>query len=197
MGVPSQTALLVAVTANQAEIVQDLLSLGADINACDVNGQTALHLAAHYGFPAALQVENQRKQKVGQTASLTARLTWGSYAFPPQAVLSSRPAVNLETRNFEGKDAMLDTGSKKTTTKKLHISTQVSSLTFQLPAHLRYDSPSLRRHLPQCNHEGFKRQRSAGHRAAEEGCRQAGLCTDAPRQRCFLAQSGRPILREQ
>lgn len=51
-----QTALLVAVAANQPEIVQDLLSLEADINACDVNGQTALHLAAHYGFPMVLQV---------------------------------------------------------------------------------------------------------------------------------------------
>uniref|UniRef100_A0A3Q4HS47 NF-kappa-B inhibitor delta-like n=1 Tax=Neolamprologus brichardi TaxID=32507 RepID=A0A3Q4HS47_NEOBR len=62
-----KTALLVAVTANQAEIVQDLLSLGAEINACDVNGQTALHLASHYGFPGVLR-----------------------------AILSSRPAVNLE-----------------------------------------------------------------------------------------------------
>lgn len=53
---PSQTALLVAVTANQPEIVQDLLSLGADISTCDVNGQTALHLAATYGFPRVMQV---------------------------------------------------------------------------------------------------------------------------------------------
>ncbi|XP_071325866.1 NF-kappa-B inhibitor delta isoform X2 [Trachinotus anak] len=68
-----KTALLVAVTANQPEIVQDLLSLGTDINACDVKGQTALHLAAHYGFPGVLQ-----------------------------AILSSRPAINLEARNFEG-----------------------------------------------------------------------------------------------
>ncbi|XP_035527613.1 NF-kappa-B inhibitor delta [Morone saxatilis] len=68
-----KTALLVAVTANQPEIVQDLLSLGTDINACDVKGQTALHLAAHYGLPGVLQ-----------------------------AILSSRPTVNLEARNFEG-----------------------------------------------------------------------------------------------
>lgn len=54
-----QTALLVAVTANQPDIVQDLLSLGADINACDVKGQTALHLAAHYGLPVVLQVKQQ------------------------------------------------------------------------------------------------------------------------------------------
>lgn len=54
----AQTALLVAVAAKQPEIVQDLLSLEADINACDVNGQTALHLAAHYGFPVVLQVNN-------------------------------------------------------------------------------------------------------------------------------------------
>ncbi|XP_075965300.1 NF-kappa-B inhibitor delta isoform X2 [Anarhichas minor] len=68
-----KTALLVAVTANQPEIVQDLLSFGTDINACDDKGQTALHLAADYGLPGVLQ-----------------------------AILSSRPAVNLEARNFEG-----------------------------------------------------------------------------------------------
>ncbi|XP_011604092.2 NF-kappa-B inhibitor delta [Takifugu rubripes] len=72
-----KTALLVAVAANQPEIVQDLLSLEADINACDVNGQTALHLAAHYGFPVVLQ-----------------------------AILSNKPAVNLEARNFEGMTAL-------------------------------------------------------------------------------------------
>ncbi|XP_041725895.1 NF-kappa-B inhibitor delta [Coregonus clupeaformis] len=68
-----KTALLVAVTANHPEIVQDLLSLGADINACDVKGQTALHLAATYGFPRVMQV-----------------------------ILSFGPGVNLEARNFEG-----------------------------------------------------------------------------------------------
>ncbi|XP_077951296.1 NF-kappa-B inhibitor delta [Gasterosteus aculeatus] len=68
-----KTALLVAVTANQPGIVQDLLSFGTDINVCDVKGQTALHLAVHYGLPGVLQV-----------------------------ILSSRPSVNLEARNFEG-----------------------------------------------------------------------------------------------
>ncbi|XP_051576262.1 NF-kappa-B inhibitor delta-like isoform X1 [Myxocyprinus asiaticus] len=68
-----KTALLVAVAANQPEIVQDLLSLGADISAIDVNGQTALHLAATYGFPRVMQV-----------------------------ILSSGLRVNLETGNFEG-----------------------------------------------------------------------------------------------
>lgn len=56
-----QTALLVAVTANQPEIVRDLLSLGTDFNACDVKGQTALHLAAHYGLPGVLQVKQHLK----------------------------------------------------------------------------------------------------------------------------------------
>ncbi|XP_052003542.1 NF-kappa-B inhibitor delta-like [Xyrauchen texanus] len=68
-----KTALLVAVTANQPEIVQDLLSLGADISAIDVNGQTALHLAATYGFPQVMQV-----------------------------ILSTGLQVNMEVGNFEG-----------------------------------------------------------------------------------------------
>ncbi|XP_028985878.1 NF-kappa-B inhibitor delta isoform X2 [Betta splendens] len=68
-----KTPLLVAVAARQAEIAEDLLSLGADVNACDDKGQTALHLASHYGFPDVLQV-----------------------------ILSYRPAFNLEARNFEG-----------------------------------------------------------------------------------------------
>ncbi|CAL9705924.1 unnamed protein product [Knipowitschia caucasica] len=68
-----KTALLVAVAANQPEIVHDLLSLGADMNACDVNGQTALHLASQYGYSVVLQA----------------------------LLLSSNPA-NLEARNFEG-----------------------------------------------------------------------------------------------
>lgn len=54
-----QTALLVAVTANQPDIVHDLLSLGADISICDVNGQTALHLASTYGFPRVMQVRDR------------------------------------------------------------------------------------------------------------------------------------------
>ncbi|XP_043116953.1 NF-kappa-B inhibitor delta isoform X2 [Puntigrus tetrazona] len=68
-----KTALLVAVTANQPDIVHDLLSLGADISICDVNGQTALHLAATYGFPRVMQV-----------------------------ILNAGLRVDLEARNFEG-----------------------------------------------------------------------------------------------
>ncbi|KAJ8332921.1 hypothetical protein SKAU_G00418170 [Synaphobranchus kaupii] len=67
-----KTALLVAVTANHSEIVHDLLLLGADINACDVKGQTALHLAATYGFPRVMQT------------------------------ILSFGLVDLEARNFEG-----------------------------------------------------------------------------------------------
>ncbi|MBN3274309.1 IKBD inhibitor, partial [Polyodon spathula] len=45
-----KTALLVAVAANQPYIAHDLIMLGADINMVDDKGQTALHLAATYGF---------------------------------------------------------------------------------------------------------------------------------------------------
>ncbi|XP_058248610.1 NF-kappa-B inhibitor delta isoform X2 [Hemibagrus wyckioides] len=68
-----KTALMVAVTANQPEIVQDLLSIGADISICDIKGQTALHLAATYGFPQVMRV-----------------------------ILNMEHRVDLEARNFEG-----------------------------------------------------------------------------------------------
>ncbi|XP_051901329.1 NF-kappa-B inhibitor delta [Pristis pectinata] len=50
-----KTPLLVAVTANQPDIVYDLIELGADIRAADLKGQTALHLAATEGYPQILQ----------------------------------------------------------------------------------------------------------------------------------------------
>ncbi|KAM4885639.1 POU domain class 2-associating factor 1 [Sylvia borin] len=51
-----KTPLLVAVTARQAAIVHDLIQAGADINAVDNKGQSALHLAATYGYAQVLQV---------------------------------------------------------------------------------------------------------------------------------------------
>uniref|UniRef100_A0A663LZD9 Uncharacterized protein n=1 Tax=Athene cunicularia TaxID=194338 RepID=A0A663LZD9_ATHCN len=51
-----KTPLLVAVTARQPAIVYDLLQTGADVNAVDNKGQSALHLAATYGYAQVLQV---------------------------------------------------------------------------------------------------------------------------------------------
>ncbi|XP_068934695.1 NF-kappa-B inhibitor delta [Petaurus breviceps papuanus] len=68
-----KTPLLVAATANQPLIVQDLLTLGADPNATDHRGRTILHLAATYGLPGVLT-----------------------------AVFNSGIQVNVETRDFEG-----------------------------------------------------------------------------------------------
>ncbi|XP_044063552.1 NF-kappa-B inhibitor delta isoform X3 [Siniperca chuatsi] len=100
-----KTALLVAVTANQPEIVQDLLSLGTDINACDVKGQTALHLAAHYGLPGVLQ-----------------------------AILCSRPAVNLEARNFEGMTPLHCAAISHSVTMKALSSSGLADLSLQTKA---------------------------------------------------------------
>ncbi|NXE55033.1 IKBD inhibitor, partial [Casuarius casuarius] len=51
-----KTPLLVAVTARQPAIVCDLIQIGADVNAVDNKGQSALHLAATYGYAQVLQV---------------------------------------------------------------------------------------------------------------------------------------------
>ncbi|NXA39015.1 IKBD inhibitor, partial [Eudromia elegans] len=51
-----KTPLLVAVTARQPAIVSDLIQIGADVNAVDNKGQSAVHLAATYGFAQVLQV---------------------------------------------------------------------------------------------------------------------------------------------
>ncbi|XP_044134594.1 NF-kappa-B inhibitor delta [Bufo gargarizans] len=51
-----KSPLLVAVAANQPEIVYDLLTLGADVNASDWKGQTALHVAGTYGLSDVLRV---------------------------------------------------------------------------------------------------------------------------------------------
>ncbi|XP_027711115.1 NF-kappa-B inhibitor delta [Vombatus ursinus] len=68
-----KTPLLVAASANQPLIVQDLLTLGADPNATDHRGRTILHLAATYGLPGVLT-----------------------------AVFNSGIQVDMETRDFEG-----------------------------------------------------------------------------------------------
>ncbi|CAI9592840.1 unnamed protein product, partial [Staurois parvus] len=54
-----KTPLLVAVTANQPEIVYDLITLGADVSAADCKGQTALHVAGTYGLSDVLRVSSK------------------------------------------------------------------------------------------------------------------------------------------
>ncbi|NXL97126.1 IKBD inhibitor, partial [Tyrannus savana] len=68
-----KTPLLVAVTARQPAIVHDLIQAGADVNAVDSKGQSALHLAATYGYAQVLQV-----------------------------ILSLGFPLDLETKDFEG-----------------------------------------------------------------------------------------------
>ncbi|XP_059134508.1 NF-kappa-B inhibitor delta [Peromyscus eremicus] len=68
-----KTPLLVAAAANQPQIVEDLLSLGAEANATDHQGRSVLHVAATYGLPGVLS-----------------------------AVFKSGIHVDLEARDFEG-----------------------------------------------------------------------------------------------
>ncbi|KAM5132241.1 NF-kappa-B inhibitor delta [Mantella aurantiaca] len=70
-----KTPLLVAVAANQPEIVYDLIMLGADVSAADCKGQTALHVAGTYCFSGVLRV---------------------FLALPPQKNL------DVEARNYDG-----------------------------------------------------------------------------------------------
>ncbi|XP_042565100.1 NF-kappa-B inhibitor delta [Clupea harengus] len=115
-----KTALLVAVAANQPDIVQDLISLGADVGVCDVKGQTALHLAATYGFPRVmqiilfmgLQVNLEARNFEGLTplhcAAISHSATMKAVAFP-----SSNPAAWLGERNdkFLCLDLLLNAGA--------------------------------------------------------------------------------------
>uniref|UniRef100_A0A8C8RSL4 IKBD inhibitor n=1 Tax=Pelusios castaneus TaxID=367368 RepID=A0A8C8RSL4_9SAUR len=55
-----KTPLLVAVSARQPAIVYDLILTGADVNAVDDKGRSALHLAATYGYAQIIQVGTQR-----------------------------------------------------------------------------------------------------------------------------------------
>uniref|UniRef100_A0A3P8VBZ0 Uncharacterized protein n=1 Tax=Cynoglossus semilaevis TaxID=244447 RepID=A0A3P8VBZ0_CYNSE len=136
-----KTALLVAVTANQPEIVQDLLLLGADINACDVHGQTALHLAVHYGFPRVVQ-----------------------------AILLSRPDINLEARNFEGMTALhCAVISHSITMKALFASGQVDvNLQTQAAEKLSCVQRLLKAGASVCSQE-IKSNKTVLHLAVKEG----------------------------
>uniref|UniRef100_A0A6I8S886 Provisional ortholog of NFKB inhibitor zeta n=1 Tax=Xenopus tropicalis TaxID=8364 RepID=A0A6I8S886_XENTR len=51
----NQSALQVAVAANQHLIVQDLINLGAQVNTIDYWGRTPLHVCAEKGYPHVLQ----------------------------------------------------------------------------------------------------------------------------------------------
>ncbi|NXB23545.1 IKBD inhibitor, partial [Rhagologus leucostigma] len=62
-----KTPLLVAAAAAAPEIVWDLLVLGANPDAADHRGRTALHLAAAYGHSEILQVRPQCSNPPGQT----------------------------------------------------------------------------------------------------------------------------------
>lgn len=53
-----QSAFQVAVAANQHLIVQDLVSLGAQVNTTDCWGRTPLHVCAEKGHAQVLQVRS-------------------------------------------------------------------------------------------------------------------------------------------
>ncbi|RXM27879.1 NF-kappa-B inhibitor zeta [Acipenser ruthenus] len=76
-----QSALQVAVAANQHLIVQDLLSLGAQINTADCWGRTPLHVCAEKGHAQAIQAIQK-------------------------GVLGNGQQLDLETINYDGMTAL-------------------------------------------------------------------------------------------
>uniref|UniRef100_A0A8C4RK25 NFKB inhibitor zeta n=1 Tax=Erpetoichthys calabaricus TaxID=27687 RepID=A0A8C4RK25_ERPCA len=67
-----QSALQVAVAANQHLIVQDLLSLGAQINTADRWGRTPLHVCSEKGHAQTIQAIQKTLMKNGQQLDLEA-----------------------------------------------------------------------------------------------------------------------------
>ena len=57
---------MVAAAAAAPAVLRDLIALGADPNAADHAGRTALHLGAAYGLPAVLQVTGRRGEGGGK-----------------------------------------------------------------------------------------------------------------------------------
>ncbi|MGH0166822.1 UNVERIFIED_CONTAM: hypothetical protein FKN15_051047 [Acipenser sinensis] len=70
--VGEQSALQVAVAANQHLIVQDLLSLGAQINTADCWGRTPLHVCAEKGHAQTIQAIQKGVLENGQQLDLEA-----------------------------------------------------------------------------------------------------------------------------
>uniref|UniRef100_A0A8C5QYN4 NFKB inhibitor delta n=1 Tax=Leptobrachium leishanense TaxID=445787 RepID=A0A8C5QYN4_9ANUR len=80
-----KSPLLVAVAANQPQIVYDLITLGADVDASDKKGQTALHVAGTYGLSDVLRV--------------MAPYSWG-FCSPPSGLTPLHCAVNAQNAAY-------------------------------------------------------------------------------------------------
>ncbi|XP_059497249.1 NF-kappa-B inhibitor delta-like [Stegostoma tigrinum] len=115
-----KTPLLVAVTANQAEVVSDLIELGADVNATDFKGQSALHLApdpvpcpcppspSRPLSPIPQRVPDPSPSPGLSPVPVAHRRPPSSSPFPSDdgAILQTAVPLNVEARNFEGLTAM-------------------------------------------------------------------------------------------
>ncbi|XP_029111709.1 NF-kappa-B inhibitor delta-like [Scleropages formosus] len=98
----SVTPLLVAATANQPHVACGLIRLGAHVNAADNKGQTALYLAATYGYQEVILMydtsncELGKKQRIQISTESTTALDVKGFDFealcPPAAILNPMQA---------------------------------------------------------------------------------------------------------
>ncbi|XP_036401681.1 NF-kappa-B inhibitor zeta-like isoform X2 [Megalops cyprinoides] len=88
-----QTALQVSMAANQHLIVQDLLTLGAQINTSDCWGRSPLHVCAEKGHALTLQAVHRTLQSTGQQINMEA-VNYDGLTALHTAVLSHNAVVH-------------------------------------------------------------------------------------------------------